>query len=59
MIQKFTLYEKKWNFIDNFKLSDFREALNDAANVVSHKSFDFSNIFLYTKRLSYLYIALR
>ena len=42
LIQKYTLYENKWNFIDNFKLNDYREAINEAANIVLRRSFDFT-----------------
>ena len=42
LIQKYTLYENKWNFVDNFKLNDYREALNEAATIVAGRSFDFT-----------------
>ena len=43
LIQKFSLYLNKWNFVDNFKLNDYRETLNEVASAVSHKSLDFTN----------------
>jgi hypothetical protein len=43
LIQKYSLYLNKWNFVDNFKLNDYRETLNEVANAVSHKSLYFTN----------------
>ena len=43
LINNYTLYKSKWNFIDNFKYNYYREAINIHSNIVSHKSFDLSS----------------
>ena len=43
LINNYTLYKNKWNFVDNFKNNYYREAMNVCSNFVSHKSFDLSS----------------
>ena len=48
LINSYTLYNSKWNFIDNFKINyyieeDINNNSNTTPNFVSHKSFDLSS----------------
>ena len=42
LIYNYDICQKKWNFIDNYKIKEYKEIVNQS-QFVSHKSFDLSN----------------
>ena len=53
-VDSFLIYENKWNFINDFKLNEFREGVNSMQTSLMRKTLDLSNTedsFIYTRTL--------